>query len=206
MGQVQSAFTGVVNSALGAAGAYKASQIKKEMQEAQLAANQAKTENLESKTKLNQTKAATLQQKADDNTKYQEARVGAIQEKTQMMKDNNAIKTEQDQKMFDAKLENIEANTANQKSLTEKREFRNKVEKNMYIQHETMEKAIRRMEDYNKSYQDQFSQIKKGMVMLYTNQQQLKQDKDEVSEIRKKQAFSNGHRTAEYWESNYGKK
>lgn len=206
MGQVQSALTGVVNSALGAAGAYKASQIKKEMQEAQLVANQAKTENLESKTKLNQTKAATLQQKADDNTKYQEARVGAIQEKTQMMKDNNAIKTEQDQKMFDAKLENIEANTANQKSLTEKREFKNKVEKNMYVQHETIEKAIRRMEDYNKSYKDQLGQIKKGMVMLYTNQQQLKQEKDEVSEIRKKQTLSNGHRTAEYWESNYGKK
>lgn len=197
MGQIQSALTGVVNSTLGAAGAYKASQIKKEMQEAQLAANEAKTANLESKTELNQTKAATLQQKADDNAKYQEARVEAIQEKTQMMKDKNAIKTEQDQKMLDAKLENIQANTANQKSLTEKREFRNKVEKNMYTQHETIEKAIRRMEDYNKSYKDQFGQIKKGMVMLYKNQQQLKQVKDEISKSRK-QSYSNGKRSIEF--------
>ena len=197
MGQVQQAFTGVVNSALGAAGAYKASKIKAEMKEAQVAANNAKAENLESKTKLNQVKAETIQQKADDNTKYQEARVAAIKEKAQMLQDNNTIKNKQEQDMYDAKLKNIEASTENIKSLTEKRNFRNKVEKNMYTTKDTIKKAINRIEDYNTAYNEQFAKIKKGMVMLYKNQQQNKQAKEEISKTRK-QTYSNGKRTIEF--------
>lgn len=197
MGQVQQAYTGVVNSVLGAAGAYKASQIKKEMIQAQTAADTAKAENLESKTKLNQVKAETLQQKADANTSYQNARIDAIQEKAQMLQDNNTIKNEQQQQMHEAKLENIQANTANQKSLTEKRDFRNKIEKNMYTTKDTIKKAVNRLEEYNKTYNEQFAQIKKGMVKLYQNQQQNKQSKQEISQNRR-QSYSNGKRNIEF--------